>query len=193
MGANKALLKVDGVPLIDRVLTAVSGAGDSVTVCGADTELARYLAGREGVESLPDSEPGAGPFSALVDILGTYRGTHVLAVSCDLPWLNKAAGITLLDVATATGADVAVPLVHGRRQWHAVVLRTAIAQDLGARRSAGVRSLWRGLAGLSQVTVTTADEAAFLDIDTPDELRLAQHRSGGCENGPDHSRRAYDR
>ena len=89
-GVDKAMLVLDGMTLLDRVLTATEGSTSTVVVGPVRTTY------REVDWTLEDP-PAGGPVAGLA--AGLQRGTApvVVVVSCDLPWLTKDDVSTLID------------------------------------------------------------------------------------------------
>ena len=89
-GVAKGLLLHDGVPLIERVLSACRAAAHPVAL----EQL--YLVGdatpyaMTGVPSLPDAPAGVGPIGGLraLLLLARERGVEAVAVAVDLPYLG---------------------------------------------------------------------------------------------------------
>jgi molybdopterin-guanine dinucleotide biosynthesis protein A len=190
MGSDKALLVVDGQPMVRRVAGAARSAGAAtvVTVGGDDAALRGALAGL-GIPALADAHPGEGPLGGLLTALDRLGGEAVLVVSCDLLAPDAgtmAATVAALDPrppASAAAADVvavpdvAVPEVAGRVQWlHAAWRRHPdVLRRLEERFAAGERSIHRAVAQarLTVAPVPGTDPAALADADTPEDLRRA--------------------
>jgi molybdopterin-guanine dinucleotide biosynthesis protein A len=176
MGRDKALLVVDGEPMVRRVVAAARAAGAAavITVGGDQDGLRAALAGHD-VRLVPDRFPGEGPLGGVVTALGELDEEVVLAVSCDLLLPDaRAMAATVAGLAETSGAEVAVPEVDGRAQWlHAAWRRSAVLERLADRFAAGERSVHRAVAqaGLDVVVLPQVDPAAYADADTPEDLR----------------------
>jgi molybdopterin-guanine dinucleotide biosynthesis protein A len=119
MGRDKALLDFDGVPLIARVLERVQRVCSKVIVVANDVDTyARILSEVEGgVPVIRDVYPGKGSLGGIFSGLQAVRDDCVLAVACDLPFLNDALLRYLISLAAQ--ADVIIPRAHapiGRAQ-----------------------------------------------------------------------------
>lgn len=169
MGADKCFLVHDGAPLVSRIADALDRAGASTVRCiGGDLGRLRSL----GLAGEPDVHPGEGPLGAVIQALDaaeTDELTTILAV--DLLWPDPATIRTLVDAAAAESAEVVVPEAAGRLQvLHAVWRRSAVSH-LRAQFDAGVRSLTTAISSLGGVQTLGRPPAAFLDADTPEQLR----------------------
>ena len=105
MGRDKALLELNGERLLDRVANTLSAMSDDVVVVAGDPE--RYGGGPWRV--VGDAFPGAGALGGLYSGLQAARHPYVVAVACDMPFLN----VPLLGylARAARGWDAAVPRV----------------------------------------------------------------------------------
>lgn len=174
MGADKALLEVDGEPMALRVAGALRAAGATsvVAIGGAARPLARL-----GLVVHPDDEPGAGPFPATIQALRTAREPVVFVASCDLVAPSAdAVRATVARLLAAPDALLAVPLSGGHRQWTHAAWRVTALPRLEAALRAGTRSLVRAGAALPLVEVEGLDPGALADADTPADLDGARGR-----------------
>jgi molybdopterin-guanine dinucleotide biosynthesis protein A len=158
--ADKTALAVGGVPLLDRVLAATSGA-DSVVVVGSSRPVAR------DVTWVREDPPGGGPAAAVTAALDVVSADVVVLLAGDLPLLTTEDVDRL---ATAVVADGAVFVDDaGVEQWLCSAWR---ASSLRAARLEAGGSLRGALAPLTFVRLPAAE--AVLDCDTPDDVRRAE-------------------
>ncbi|WP_427887057.1 molybdenum cofactor guanylyltransferase [Kribbella sp. GL6] len=156
-GVDKAMLVLDGVSLLDRVLTATAGAVATVVVGPVRTAC------REVSWTL-EEPPSGGPVAGLAAGLGYGVAPVVVVVSCDLPWITAADVQTLVD-GLGPRDGFGLRDGGGREQWLAAAYRRgalagAIAQ-VGDPRDKSVR---RTLAGLD--LAWTEPSHAGDDVDT---------------------------
>src|SRR5688500_13149793 len=94
MGADKALLEIDGVPMALRVAGARRAAGaDRVLAVGGDGAALADI----GLQFVDDAWPGAGPLGGLVTALGASDADIVVVASCDLVEPSAAALRAVVD------------------------------------------------------------------------------------------------
>jgi molybdenum cofactor guanylyltransferase len=174
MGRDKALLVVDGDPMVLRVAAAArsAGAAQIVAVGGDAAGLRAALAGHDvGVRA--DRFPGEGPLGGLVTALGEVDEPVVLALACDLLAPDPAAMASTVAALDDPAPAVAVPEADGRDQWlHAAWRRAVAAPRLAERFAAGERSVHRAVAQ-AQLTVVRLPglvAGALADADVPDDL-----------------------
>lgn len=168
MGRDKALLPVGGTAMARRVADALTAAGaGEVIALGGDVDGLVAL----GLRALPDASPGDGPFPATIHALELAAHAIVLVVSCDLVDPSPEAMRTVVErLIAAPGAQGAVPVVDGHRQWTHAAWRTTAAPVLRAARDAGIGSLRRGTEGLDLVEVADLPSEALRDADRPEDL-----------------------
>lgn len=120
-GRDKALLELDGEPLLSRAARILSEVAAELLVMGPPERAALAPDAR----ILPDERPGDGPLPALAAALRAMRGDRMIAVATDMPLLNIDLLRALLE--RSEGYDVIVPRVGGRtQQLHAVYTRACL-------------------------------------------------------------------
>jgi len=188
MGRPKALVELDGEPLVVRALRALAegGAAPLVVVLGARVDEVRAVlpAGVRAVEA-PDWADGMGVSlrAGLAALEGAGpEGTAVDAAVVhlvDLPGVTAGAVARLVAVG---GHDVLARAAYGGRPGHPVLLgrahwagvRAAAVGDAGARGY---------LAGRADVAlVECGDLADADDVDTPEQLADFTTRHKGADH-----------
>ncbi|HYH83311.1 MAG TPA: molybdenum cofactor guanylyltransferase [Longimicrobium sp.] len=179
-GSPKALARVDGVRIVDRVRGALGEAVDEMVVIANDPALFADL-------DLPicgDRMRGSGPLAGIDAALrwAAERGAAgALCVSCDLPF--APAGL-LREIAARADADHAVvpesPRGHGMEPLCAWYPLSALAEVERALASDD-RSLRALLASVDSVRVPLETvrrfgdpEVLFFNVNTRDDLERAQ-------------------
>ncbi len=108
MGADKALLEIEGETMLARIARVVSTVVSEVVIVGR-TALPPEL---EGTRAVTDAYGEAGPLGGIATGLVYLDTEHALVVACDLPYLQ--ADLLRLLVELAPGYDAVVPrLPHG--------------------------------------------------------------------------------
>lgn len=106
MGRDKAFIELDGVPLIVRVIAAMTPVVESLTLIANDAGRFTHL----GLPIVPDRWPGAAALGGIGTALTHAAGSRVLVLACDLPFvtapvlrwlveLDPAADVTLFETA----------------------------------------------------------------------------------------------
>lgn len=177
MGADKALLRVDGQPMATRVAVALREAGASRVICvGGDLDALESL----GLEVMADRWPGEGPLGGILSALGALRAdgdadvdgdTGALVVApCDLLVPDPALFGAVIAALREHDADVAVPVVRGVRQPLNGAFRRSARESLQRLFDQGERSVRRALLSLKVHEVETPAPGGLADADWPSDL-----------------------
>jgi len=106
MGRDKALLEIDGQPLVARIALVVEEAAGSAVIIG---DPGRY--GSLGFRVIPDRIGGLGPLGGLLTALENTRAAWNLVAACDMPGLTVSVVLRLvLAIPTAGQAQCIVPV-----------------------------------------------------------------------------------
>ena len=170
MGTEKALLRFDGVSLVERVVARLRMACEPVVIApgGRDIHV-------PGCAAVGDAAPDAGPLAGLLAALRASPHQLIAVVAVDMPWVDPAL-IALL-AARGAGLDAIVPVSdNGPEPLHAIYARSAIAACEAAVGGED-RSLRGVLARLTVGYVMEAEwRAAGIDpgfarnLNTPEDL-----------------------
>jgi molybdopterin-guanine dinucleotide biosynthesis protein A len=119
MNADKAFLKIEGRPIIERVLEKVTQVAEEVILVTNTSDAYRHL----GLPTVSDVFPGKGALGGIYSGLEAASHSRALVVACDMPFLN-AALLRFLVVLSA-GYDVVVPRTEqGLEPLHAIYAKS---------------------------------------------------------------------
>lgn len=166
-GRDKAWLPAPGgaQALIERLLGLGTALGLPIVVAGGNAPA--------GVHRLSDEAAGVGPIGGLCALLA-YAGTRpVIALACDLPYVQAPLLARLVDAESS--AAVLAPRDPESGKWQPLFARYTPERALPAFRAAlasGERSLQTVLRELPvEELELSADEHALLrDWDQPDDM-----------------------
>jgi molybdopterin-guanine dinucleotide biosynthesis protein A len=169
-GVDKAALQVGGMPLLDRVLSAVSADVD-VVVVGDPVATSRP------VTFCREDPAGGGPAAAVLagldQLAAMGRAAEVVIVlAVDLPFVTPATVIRLVSATVGDGAVLVDG--HGRRQYLAAAYRTAA---LAAARPAAGREeglSMRALVRELRLVTVEAVGGEARDVDTAEDLEASR-------------------
>jgi len=177
MGHDKASLVVDGLPLVERAIRALSLVSSDTVVVGPTVSLVNTeLSG--GVTWIPDAEAFAGPVAALAQAAAAATADWLVVLPCDLA--HPARAVELL-ASQEPSDDVQAYIARdstGSEQWLTMMLRrdalSAALVDAGTS-DVPVRRI---LSKLHVVFVDppSNDQNIWEDMDTPDDV---QRQHGG--------------
>lgn len=165
-GADKALLEIAGVTLLDRVLGAARPVCDRLVVVGPvrPTSVAE-------VAFVVEDEPGGGPGAAVAAGLDSLPDCDVVVVlAVDLPLLTTTDVSALLAALDRAGADAAA--AAGDRKDPNPLLAAYRAPTL-ARHAAGLSPGDPARRLLPAATVTVDLGRATLNVNRPEDLGAA--------------------
>lgn len=196
MGADKVLLPLEGVPLLERVWRRASLVAERVVVVGGEPRLDHL-----GVETVADRYPGADSLGGLATALsfaGEALGPagRVFCTACDMPFVEPALVAHLAGVAA--GVDVVVPHTAAGFEPLCAVYRAgclpafeeAIRSGNLRVRDVHLRLLCREV-GEAELRRFDPELRSFLNINRPADLQeavLLLRRARQQDRGPDRGR-----
>ncbi len=190
MGADKATLSLQGMPLVERALSIFEAAGYSPKIVGSRPDLASFAS------VIPDLRIGCGPLSGIEAALLHTDSEFAVFIPVDVPLLPSAMVRCLARRALITGARMTVPRVLGFAQPLCAVYHRALLPLISSSLDRGDHKVMRvmreataALGGNMDIfdieTILTAGEQrwewplissrAFLNCNTREELTRIQH------------------
>lgn len=171
-GAPKALARVGGRRLVDRVLAAVQGAAGRAVLIANDPRITAAVASR------PDEQAGAGPVGGIVTALRWAREEGLpgaLCVACDMPFVSPGLLRMIVSAAAESPGMIVVPESGGRRGFEPLcayypVEALDVAEDARAPHQLIARFPTR------RITVHEAGDPGilFFNVNTPEDLERAE-------------------
>ena len=182
MGRAKALLEVEGVTFLRRVVRALSDGGCSAVVVvvpeGSD-DIARE-AGAAGATVLTNPDPGEGPVTSLrlaIDALANDVDA-IAYLPVDHPLVSADSVAELIQAFRSSGSPLALPTFGEKRGHPAIFARVLFDDLLDPMLEGGARTVvHRHLA--SAFILASEDPGVIADIDTPDDYRSVLDASEG--------------
>jgi molybdopterin-guanine dinucleotide biosynthesis protein A len=121
MGRDKALIEIDGKPLVRLVAERVAECADPVLLASGAARRFDTLP----YEEIADAAPGAGPISGLVAALSASPHDLLVAAAVDMPFVSADVFRLLLELRAHE--DAVVPVTgEGRQPLHALYHRNAL-------------------------------------------------------------------
>jgi molybdopterin-guanine dinucleotide biosynthesis protein A len=160
-GRDKALVEIDGVPMLLRMRSLLSGVTKQVTVIAPPL---RYSA--LGVTSVSDRWEGQGPLAGILTALLTAKESGQAAewnliVGCDMPFLTQEWLSYLLELALASGAEIVSPRSAQGLEPLCTCWHTRAIPKLQNAFDRGVRKITTAMKGLEMEVVDEADWKRF--------------------------------
>jgi molybdopterin-guanine dinucleotide biosynthesis protein A len=177
LGGDKAIVELEGRPLVLYPLEALHEVCDEVAIVAKRDTLLPPLSGLAELWIEPD-EPRH-PLTGVAHALRLAAGRPILVVAVDLP-LMDAATLRALAATDPAGAAAVVPRVHGRLQplcalYTPGALSGLAAFDASARATDVVVSL-----GIREVQ--PADPTAFFNVNRPEDVLQASVLISGASS-----------
>ena len=174
-GHPKALLELGGRRIIERVLDAVGPVVDDVLIVTNTPELYAFLRLPMVADALPDHGSLGGIFTGLT----AASGDAAFTVACDMPFVHR--DVVRLVVGRAAEGDVVVPRVGEQLETMHAVYGKACLPHIETRLRAGRLKIVGFFDRVRVVEIGEAEVArhrapavAFMNVNTPDELRRAR-------------------
>lgn len=179
-GVAKGALEAAGGPsIIERLIEELDRAGVEEIIISTNDPLHYRDCGRTIVADL---RRGVGPLGGIEAALAYFKGRSdaVIFLPCDVPAITaKEIGALKKDFLRAEAGVVFAE--SGKDFWHPLcaVVHHGSLRDISAaidRGQRSVREVWRRLGAQP---VHFENEAAFLNINTPEDLELWRSRCEG--------------
>ena len=163
--AKGLLVGPDGRPIAERMRDLLRGMGLDVVLVGRDPRYDSL-----GVNAVEDEQAGIGPLGGLIGLLRHADDRVVVAIACDMPFIQSSLVEQLL---AAPPASAVAPRRDTR--WEPLFARYAPESVLpvaSARASRGERSLQGLLDAVSARELVLKEEEwrELRDWDTPSDL-----------------------
>ena len=172
MGRDKALIEIDGKPLVRLVADRVAECADPVLLASGASRRFETLP----YEEIPDAAPGTGPISGLVAALSASPHELLVAAAVDMPFVSADVFRLLLELRAHE--DAVVPVTgEGRQPLHALYHRSALPHltDALERGRYGLREALDGLdvreVGQEEWGAVDPQGRFALNMNTQEDLR----------------------
>jgi CTP:molybdopterin cytidylyltransferase MocA len=175
MGGPKALLVVDGKPLIHAHVQRLQELGCSPIIVVMREATAAALGTITGVEIIAaNTDSMAGSLKVAVASLSPGPDRIVIVAPIDTLPARRSTLHALLTAASVDGVHVATPQYRGR-SGHPIAIREELLQVFRAGYAGTLRDLVRS-AGAARQRLEVADASVQIDLNTPADL--AAFRTG---------------
>ena len=178
MGTDKASLQMrEGITQLDYLLGLLEPFCEMRAVCiGPASEKERQVP--ERVLQIRDASDCSGPMAGVIAALREARGGPVLALACDLPFLNASALVQILNRRDSSRLATAFLSADGLPEPLCCVYESACLGPLEALAREGKTSLRRFLENTPIEPVVPADGQVLANVNDASDLQRARGRLG---------------
>lgn len=175
-GGDKGLRLLHGAPMVAHAIERLRPQVDGLII-NANQNSAAYAA--LGYPVIADDETAgleayAGPLAGILTGLSLCATPLLVTVPCDSPLLPTDLVERLFAALAARGAQLAVARSASGLQPVFSLCRREVAGTLRDYLAAGGRKIDAWYAHLNFVAVDFPDEAAFANINTPEQLEMIE-------------------
>lgn len=165
MGRDKALLELNGRPMVCHVVDRLRAVSDDVFVVAKR----QHALDGFGLRVITDDVEAHTPLAGIARALRAAASSRVFVCACDMPFVSDRL-IELL-AERATGYDVAVPLRAGRPEPLHAVWSTRVAFRLEERAVHRVLDeLCVAWVGEKEWKAVDPEGSSFVNVNTPEDL-----------------------
>jgi CTP:molybdopterin cytidylyltransferase MocA len=186
MGSPKALVELDGRPLLEHLLSPrlLRKFGDVVVVLGHHADVLRPVVERSGYRHVVNADPDRGRTGSVQEGLKAFRGTIDAAFvqPVDCPLIAPDTYAALLDSVPA--ADIVIPSCQAKHGHPPLISAKLFPKILAAGPDEPLRDILLE-SGVRRRYVEVNDPGVLLNVDRPEDLDQlatlynARHRSQG--------------
>lgn len=179
-GLDKGLQRLGGVPLVMHVLRRFAPQVGEVII-SANRNFSEYRS--FGVPVRPDSDPAAfdGPLAGILAGLRHCRTPYLLVAPCDCPMIPPGFAAGMARRLLWDNADLVLARIAGRTHPVLCMMRTRVLSSLQRFLESGGRSVYGWSDCLSTTFADFEDPLPFFNLNTLDDLRLAESVLGGSQ------------
>ena len=179
MGSDKALLTIEGIPLLQRVINAAHLLADArIIISNSPATHSSFL-----WPLFPDRFPDAGPLGGLATALHHATTSHLLLLACDMPNLRQPLLQYLVDQPRASHGVIIPEDEKGLQPLCAVYSRSVLPLAEGAIEQ-GRLSIRTFIGKINACILDKEKWAAhsgshdpFANYNTPEEYRAGHKRA----------------
>lgn len=189
LGQDKVRLRLpgDGRDMLARTADLLAACTDGVAISCRAPASGEAVPALPGIRSIPDAEPGLGPFGGVWAALRELR-QPLLVLSCDLPFMDAPTLRRLIDARSARSPETLMTTFQqaetGFIEALVSIYEPACLPFFEKARARSLRQLNLVIPeGLqSRVAYTKAEALPFFNINFPDELERAKRMAEtACE------------
>ena len=179
MGRPKALLPIDGVRFIEKIVTSLQSTRieKTIVVLGHNSEEMRQTISDLPVQVVINPNYKQGQLSSLAAAIRSIEAANdaervdgILVHLVDHPYINAELINMMIDRFYESRKLIVVPRYRARRGHPVIFSKALFGELLAAPLDQGAKAVVHGHRD-DTLEIETNDEGAIIDIDTPEEYR----------------------
>ena len=176
MGQPKALLEIDGIPVIDRVAQVLRQITSELLII-VSLDASPVELNISGAKIITDQAPNRGPLMAIFTALQATSASHCLVLACDLPLITVPILAEMIRVVDTY--DAVVPLTGNGYEPLCSVYTQSCLPVIKSRIERNQLSVHQLLTDLRIYAFSEWQEvdptgSAFLNMNTPADYEIAK-------------------
>ena len=172
-GRDKGLQLLEGRPMITHIIERLQPQVGPLLINANQNYEAYEVFGLPMIADVISNF--VGPLAGMHAGLSHCTTPYLLSVPCDCPFLPTDLARRLSDALMSSGADIAYAITINQNQTehHPVfcLLKRSVIVGLAEYLSEGGRKVLSWVSSQAHVQVVFDDHSAFLNINTPDDLK----------------------
>jgi len=171
MGTNKALLKINDKPNIERIRDALKEYFNEIILVTNEPKRYEFL----GLKITSDQYPGMGPLAGLHAGLMASEADINLLAACDMPFVSGELASAL--AARCQGYDAVIPVIEGKQHPLFAVYHKSAAKAAEACIKTGNLRMKHLLDQLNVLYLTEKEFGSFSQLDIEKNFFNMNHPS----------------
>ena len=184
MGKDKALIEIEGIPLINRIHTIFRECFQEILIISDQGKLFEHLEAKIYGDLIPNQGALGGLYTGLVFASFPYS----FCVACDMPFLRRPL-IEFL-IQQMNGYEAVVPkTADGLQPLHAIYSKACIQpmKELMEQKKTKIIDIYPKvklrIVGEEEFRSLDPGNESFINVNTPEDLRTIRTRKDALRDG----------
>lgn len=171
-GSDKAMLRVEGQPILERSISVLREIFEELVIVTNDTRTYNY----DGTKIVKDEIKNIGPLGGIYTGLSHVSGNAGFFVACDMPFLHNDIIRQQVDYYKQTPCEALVPRINAHIEpLHAVyskILRERIASFVKDNQERSIKEFLKTInVRYSELDDTVLIRHCFKNLNTPIDFK----------------------
>lgn len=135
MGRDKAMILLDGIPFLQRIVNELSPMFETLLISSDRTEEYRFL----NIPVVPDLLPDSGPLGGIHSAFHAVDHPSLFIVSCDMPLITRQ--LVKIILSSCGSSDICYPELGGQAYPLCGVYRREVLPLIETQLASGERAV----------------------------------------------------